>query len=112
MDVAKIYDEHVRSLSVADQLRLVAHIAAKVAGSAETSPIPPAVVLPPPDPADPVRWAEWLDASMRAAGERRIPCRRGSPRSLRPTSRRELGCLSAVARGLYLPGEVRGASGQ
>lgn len=70
MDVDQIYEEHVRSLSPADQLRLAARIVAKAAASAEASPIPPAAVLPPPDPADRVRWDEWLDASMRAAGER------------------------------------------
>lgn len=70
MDVAQIYEDHVRSLSPADQLRLVAFIAAKAAARAEASPAPPAAILTRPDPADPVRWAEWLDASMRAAGER------------------------------------------
>jgi len=70
MDVAQVYEDHVRSLSLADQLRLAARIIAKAAASAEASPIPPAVVLARPDPSDPVKWAAWLDASMRAAGER------------------------------------------
>lgn len=95
MDVAKIYDEHVRSLSVADQPRLVAHIAAKVAGSAETIPIPPAVVLPRPDPADPARWAEWLDASMHAAGER-----------IRATQREMQARGIVDAEGRLTPGEL------
>jgi hypothetical protein len=70
MDIAQIYEDHVRSLSPADQLRLVALIAAKVAVSAEASPAPPAAILGPPDPSDAARWSEWLEATGSAAGER------------------------------------------
>lgn len=70
MDVDQVYEEHVRSLSPADQLRLVARIMAKTAVSAEATPIVPAAVLARPDPADTVRWAEWLEACRIAAGER------------------------------------------
>ncbi len=70
MNVDQLYEQHVRSLSLADQLRLAARIIAKAAVTAEASPSPPAAILARPDPADTVRWAEWLDASMRAAGER------------------------------------------
>jgi hypothetical protein len=70
MTVDQVYEQHVRSLSLADQLRLAAHIVAKAAVSAGASPNPPVAILARPDPADAVRWAEWLDASMRAAGER------------------------------------------
>ena len=94
-DVAKVYEEHVRSLSIADQLRLAAYIATKAAANAETSPISPAVVLPPPDPADPVQWAEWLDASMRAAGER-----------IRATQREMQARGIVDAEGRLTPGEL------
>ena len=70
MDVDQVYEAHVRSLSPADQLRLAARILEKAAVSAEASPVPPVAVLARPDPADTVRWEEWLDASMGAAGER------------------------------------------
>jgi hypothetical protein len=70
MDADQVYEEHVRLLSPAEQLRLAARIVAKAAASADTSPAPPAVVPARPDPSDPVKWAAWLDASMRAAGER------------------------------------------
>jgi hypothetical protein len=70
MDVDQVYEQHVRSLSLADQLRLAAHIVAKAAVTAEASPIPPVVVLPPPDPSDAARWSEWLEATGVAAGER------------------------------------------
>jgi hypothetical protein len=70
MDVAQIYEDHVRALSPADQLRLVAYIAAKAAVSAEASPAPPAAILEPPDPSDAARWSEWLEATGVAAGER------------------------------------------
>ncbi len=70
MDIAQIYEDHVRSLSPADQLRLVAFIAAKAAVSAEASPVPPEAFAEPPDPADRERWSEWLEATLRAGGER------------------------------------------
>jgi hypothetical protein len=70
MDVDQIYEQHVRSLSLADQLRLAARIIAKAAASADASPVPPAVVMAPPDPSDTARWEEWLDATGIAAGER------------------------------------------
>ena len=70
MNVAKVYEDHVRSLSPADQLRLVAHIAAKAAVSAEASPAPPEAFAEPPDPSDAARWSEWLEATGIAAGER------------------------------------------
>jgi hypothetical protein len=70
MDIDQVYEQHVRSLSLADQLRLAAHIVAKAAVTAEASPIPPAVILAPPDPADRERWSEWMEAALRAGGER------------------------------------------
>ncbi|MEP7124226.1 MAG: hypothetical protein ABJE95_25085 [Byssovorax sp.] len=76
MDVDQVYEEHVRSLSLADQLRLAAHIVTKAAASAETSPIAPEVFAEPPDPADTARWAEWLEAARITAGERITATRR------------------------------------
>lgn len=70
MDIEQIYEQHVRSHSLADQLRLAARILAEAAVSASTSSILPVAVLPPPDPADTVRWEEWLDVTKRAAGVR------------------------------------------
>jgi hypothetical protein len=70
MDVDRIYEEHVRSLPLADQLRLAACIVAKVRANAEAIPMPPVVIMRPPDPADSAQWSAWLDASMHAAGER------------------------------------------
>ena len=76
MDVEQVYEEHVRSLSPADQLRLAAHIVARAAVRAEASPTTPAAFAPPPDPADTARWSEWLEASRIAAGERITATRR------------------------------------
>jgi hypothetical protein len=70
MTVDQVYEQHVRSLSLADQLRLAAHIVAKAAVTAETSPNQPAAILAPPDPADRERWSEWLESTLRAGGER------------------------------------------
>lgn len=70
MTVDQVYEEHVRSLSVADQLRLAAHIVTKAAASAEGSPSAPSILASRPDPSDRARWAEWLDASLKAAGDR------------------------------------------
>ena len=70
MDVDQVYEEHVRSLSPADQLRLAARIVANAAASAETSPIVPEAFTEPPDPTDRERWSEWLEATLRAGGER------------------------------------------
>jgi hypothetical protein len=72
MDVDQIYEEHVRSLSPADQLRLAARIVAKAAVSADTSsvPPPPPSLLARPDPADTTGWADWLESTRISAGER------------------------------------------
>jgi len=71
MNVDQIYEDHVRSLSPADQLRLAARIVAKAAVSVETSSVPPPpVFLARPDPADTAGWVEWLEASRISAGER------------------------------------------
>ncbi len=70
MDVDQVYEAHVRTLSPADQLRLAARIVAEAAASAEASPIAPRALAEPPDPADRERWSEWLEATLRAGGER------------------------------------------
>lgn len=71
IDVDRVYEEHVRSLSPADQLRLAARIVALAAtsASAEASPAPPAALVM-PDPEDRERWSAWLEAMLRAGGER------------------------------------------
>ena len=76
MDVDQVYEQQVRSLSLADQLRLAAHIVTRAAASAETTPSAPEVFEGPPDPADTARWEAWLEASRIAAGERIMAARR------------------------------------
>ena len=71
MDVDQIYEEHIRSLTLADQLHLAARIVARAALNAEAKSIPPpGGFLVRPDPADTVGWAEWLEDSRITAGER------------------------------------------
>jgi hypothetical protein len=51
VDIEQVYEEHVRALSLADQLRLAALIVTKAAVRMETtSLVVPAVVVRPPDP--------------------------------------------------------------
>jgi hypothetical protein len=71
MDVDQIYEEHIRSLPLADQLHLAARIVAKAAVNAEARSVPPSgAFLARPDPADTAGWAEWLEDSRISSGER------------------------------------------
>jgi hypothetical protein len=95
VDVEQFYEEHVRSLSPADQLRLAARIIEKAAASAEVSPIVPETFPAVPDPTDTVRWEEWLEATLRAGGER-----------LRATMREMQARGILDAEGRLTPGEL------
>ncbi|HSO00778.1 MAG TPA: hypothetical protein VLS89_20945 [Candidatus Nanopelagicales bacterium] len=67
----------LRSLSVADKLRLIDELAKELleqhqAGTVETSmaPVAPPFHGQPRDPHDEDRWTTWLDSVLDAAGER------------------------------------------
>jgi hypothetical protein len=94
MDVDQLYESHVRALSPADQLRLAARIEAEAAASAEASPIAPAALTGPPNPADRERWSEWVDATLRAGGERLA------------AEQREMRARGIAAEGWLTPGEL------